>query len=540
MKKIIILVLTISLELGLAQAGAKYLIISHDNFFNAIQPLAQWKHKKGLPTSVVKLSEFNATPESLSAIKRYISNAYNTWNPRPEYILLVGSPLHIRTDQNRYDDYYANMTGDYKMELSIGRFSCSTVVHCSIMVAKTLGYERIPFMSDTFWYKKGTGIVREDIGAVDSVYWQNLRDIYNLWQNASYVHIDSFSRLRQDSARHVINAINDGRAFVVFRGQGVGNWWSPFNIDPNQTNNHYKLPIVISGTCATVNLSHLEPHYLGESFLRAGSVEVPKGAVGFVGTTNSETGSDLAKLRGLVTVSIAKAIFYEGNNKLGDAVKRGKFLADSIRPSGWTSIRYREWNLLGDPELNLWTTVPKTLSVLYDSVISPSQTNISVTVKIGTIPLANALVCIMKDTIYRYGVTSSNGTINFTIPPQSSGMFFITVTAKNCKPFEGTIRVSATGVTDVDARFKTQNSKLILTILPNPCRDIVQFNRSKGESESYQVLIYDVQARLRNAEVQMQKEKSGTRLNLENLPAGVYMIVVQNEKERVVKKLVKR
>ena len=206
-----------------AQTGAKYLIISHDNFYDAIQPLAQWKHQKGVPSKVVKLSEINAAPESLTRIKNYIVNAYNTWNPAPAYVLLVGAPEFIRTDQNQFDDFYGNMTGNYVMEVSVGRFSCSNVSECNVMVAKTINYERYPYLVDTLWFTKGTGIVREDITASDSIYWQNIRYVFGLWQQAGYTQIDSFSRLYGDSARHVEQAITDGRSFVVFRGQGVNN-----------------------------------------------------------------------------------------------------------------------------------------------------------------------------------------------------------------------------------------------------------------------------------------------------------------------------
>ncbi|MEO0084075.1 MAG: C25 family cysteine peptidase, partial [candidate division WOR-3 bacterium] len=77
MKKTLLLSL-ILINLGWP-IGAKYLIITHDNFYEAILPLAQWKHKKGVPTKVVKLSDLNATPESIARIKNYIVNAYNTW-----------------------------------------------------------------------------------------------------------------------------------------------------------------------------------------------------------------------------------------------------------------------------------------------------------------------------------------------------------------------------------------------------------------------------------------------------------------------------
>ncbi len=43
------------------QNGARYLIVTHDNYYNDILPLAQWKHKKGYYTKVVKLSETGST-----------------------------------------------------------------------------------------------------------------------------------------------------------------------------------------------------------------------------------------------------------------------------------------------------------------------------------------------------------------------------------------------------------------------------------------------------------------------------------------------
>ncbi|MEO0076210.1 MAG: C25 family cysteine peptidase, partial [candidate division WOR-3 bacterium] len=436
-----ILLFTIFLTITYGQNGAKYLIITHDNFYDAILPLAQWKHKKGVPTKVVKLSDLNATPESIIRIKNYIINAYNTWSPRPEYILLVGGPQFIRSNQNKYDDYFSDVSGNYLMELSVGRFPCSTATQCSVMVNKTLGYERATFLSDTLWYKKGTGIVRED-GAEhpDTVYWNNIRYVFSLWQSAGYTHIDSFSKFRGDSARHVESAITDGRAIVVFRGQGVANWWSPFEINVNRINNGYKLPIIVSGTCATINLAPNTPSYLGENFLKAGSVTTPNGAVGFVGSTNTESSTGLAVLRGVVAINFIKAIFAEQIYKIGDALKRAKFILDSLQLPNYTIIRYREWNLLGDPELSCWTDVPKQLTVTYDSVIGTGQQTFTVTVQQNTNPVPNALVCIMQDTlIYQSDYTNNFGQVSFSINPQTIGSMSLTVTAHNYCPYEGIV-----------------------------------------------------------------------------------------------------
>ncbi len=518
-----------------AQTGAKYLIITHDNFYGAIQPIAEWKHQKGIPTKIVKLSEFNAAPESLSRIKNYIVNAYNTWTPRPDYVLLVGSPDYIRTDQNQFDDYYANMTGNYLMEISIGRFSCSNASECSVLVRKTLGYEQTPYLQDTSWFKKGTGIIREDISLSDTIYWQNMRYIFGLWQGAGYNQIDSFSRLYGDSARHVEQAITDGRAFVGFRGQGVNNWWDPFAINPALTSNGYKLPIIISGTCATISL---EPaiSYLGEACVRAGSIESPKGAVAFFGTTNSTSGTGIGILRGTVVTSLFKSIFTEQTYKLGDACRRAKFLIDSIRPVGYSSTRYREWNLLGDPELNIWTSVPKTLSVQCETLIQTGQQNYAVSVRYGANPVPNALVCIMKDTtIYQYGYTNSSGTVSFSINPQSIGTMLLTVTTRNAHPLEKNIRVRSVNIEEI-VNYESEMGRL--SVYPNPVRHVFYI---PGLVNTKNIELYDVQGRnISKNYLRITHQAIHTAVDVSNLSLGVYMIVVNSNQQKFFGKIIKR
>jgi hypothetical protein len=431
---------------SLSASGAKYLIITHDNFYEAIKPLAQWKHKKGMPTKIVRLSEIGATPESLDRVKNYIVNAYNNWNPRPEYVLLVGGPNFIGSDQSKYDDYYGNMTGDYRMEIAVGRFPCANVSQCSVHVAKTLGYERTPYLQDTMWFKKGTGIVREDgsaypaTGHPDTVYWNDVRYTLNCMRGAGYIHLDSFSKNQGHNSTNVYNAIDDGRAFVVFRGQSTGLWWPPFTMKPGNTNNGFKLPVIVAMTCGTMSLSSYG--YAGDSFLNVGSVQNPKGAVGYLGSTETGSGDGLARLRGTITQGFFRAVFEEKIYRMGDAVKRAKFIIDSIRPPNYITTRYREANLFGDPELNLWTAVPKPLTVSHDTVIPTGPQTFTVTVKYGNTPVSNALVCIMQDTsIYQYNYTNSLGTVSFTINPRDTGLMSITVTAHNFIPYENNVRI---------------------------------------------------------------------------------------------------
>lgn len=369
--------LLITIEYGFSQTGARYLVIAHDSFVSAVEPLVDWKTKKGILAKCVPLSQ---TGNTTSEIKSFIYNAWISWNPKPEYILLVGSPDFLPSYQNAYDDYYADIGfGSYRIDLCIGRFHCATVSQCSVMVAKSIGYEKGAPVSDSNWYLKGTTIVRED-NPPDSFYQTDCRYIRDLWLTAGYTQVDSFISTEDDNQDSVINAINDGRSFVVYRGQSVRYWWPPFRVDPYNTDNGYKLPIIISGTCETMSLAPGES-MVGDAFLRAGTVQNPKGAVGFFGTTGAS--NFVSHYRSLVTKGFFQALFQESIFKLGEATKRGKFIMDSILPG---QFRYWEWNLFGDPELNVWTQKPEILSVSYDSIIFTEPTNFTVWVGVAVLP----------------------------------------------------------------------------------------------------------------------------------------------------------
>ncbi|MEO0072293.1 MAG: C25 family cysteine peptidase [candidate division WOR-3 bacterium] len=427
-----------------ALTGAKYLIIAPESYVPAVQPLAEWKTKKGVKAKIVTTSQIGT---SASQIKNYIVNACNTWEIRPEYILLVGTSGLVPSIGNS-DDYYGDVSGNYLIELSVGRIPCASPTQCSNIINKIITYERNPFMTDSSWFLKGTIIVREDGSSPpDNIYWENARYIANFWRSYGYIQIDTFSSSMGHSATNVVDAINDGRIFVVYRGEAVSNWWSPFAISPENLSNNYKTPIVISGTCRTMSLS--DNTNLGNVFMTVGSTTNPKGAVAFLGTTVVSAGSNLALNRGTVTKGIFQAIFGERIWHIGDALKRGKFLIDSIRPPSYTTERYSEWELFGDPEMEVWTYIPQRLSVFHDTVIQLGAQSFTVTVADHQIPLSGARVCVMMDTtIYETALTDQTGSVTFNITPSHEGILYVTVTAHNYIPYENVVSIRSAGIYD--------------------------------------------------------------------------------------------
>jgi hypothetical protein len=428
-------IVTLAASAVLAEQGAKYFIIAADSYVQAVQPLADWKTAKGVLAKVVPISQIGTSPNQIQA---YIRNAYNTWPVPPEYVLLAGSPTSIPSYGDDNDCYYGNMAGDQKMEISVGRFPAENLRECSTMVAKTLAYERPPAQSDTMWFLKGTTTIKED-NPPDPLYQPDSRLVRGWWQEAGYVLCESLSDFQGHSSSDVNAAAADGRAFITHRGQCVGYWWPPFDqVTPSTWHNGAKLPITVSGSCETVTLEPGATMY-GDQFVRAGSPESLGGAVAYFGTTSAAShvsGERSACFRGFF-----HALFQEQEYRLGPATIRGRFCVDSLYPS--EPVRYWEWNLMGDPELDVWTARPRRPEVVYDSVILMVPQTFTVNVMVAGAPFNGALVCVSMDSVvYASGRTVANGQVELSINPTHVGIASVVVTGRNLRPFQGTCRVT--------------------------------------------------------------------------------------------------
>lgn len=436
MKNIIILTLGL-LVIALAQeTGARYLIITHDNYYNAVKPLADWKTRKGLKAKIVKLSE---TGGDSVQIKSYIVNAYNTWPIKPEYLLLVGNKNQIpfprmmqHSEVCHSDNYYTNVTGNFQNEIIPGRFWVYNTDEVKTIVAKVLGYEKDPYLNDFLWFKKGVTIVNEDIGPPysDSIYWADARYMHNLMINAGFVHIDSLSESSGHDTIDLLNAINDGRSYILFRGTGYGCWGGGFNLYyPDSMKNGFKLPIVISATCATIE-------GIGYLWLNGGTPEEPKGVVGFYGTTTGLMGA--AEMRSALTKGTLESIFTDSLSTFGKAGEAGRLKYYELFNN---TLEYDSWNCLGDPEMTMWTAIPKRIDVSHNSAVHAGSCTLFVDVQysFNATPVESAFVCMMakKDsTVYQYGRTDDFGHIEFiTYFHFPCDSIFFTVTGRNLKPY---------------------------------------------------------------------------------------------------------
>ncbi len=418
--------------------GCRYLIIAADEYVSVVQPLAEWKTSKGMSARVVPLSVTGTTP---TQVQNYVRNAWANWPTRPENLLLCCAPRHLPGNNNDDDCYYGNMQGDYRMEIAVGRLPAENVSECRAMVAKILAYERTPPVTDTIWYRQGTTIVAEDDSLnPDPYYFTDSRHAHQLWRTAGYTRIDSFGP--SGSTTRVVTALNDGRAYITYRGVAGGVWSMPYyTFFPDATwQNRGRMPIVISATCETITLAPSEV-MLGNACLRYGSEAGLGGMVAFFGTSMS--GYELSQYRSAVYRGFFDAVFSEGAGSLGAATLRARFRVDSLYHR---RDRYVEWCLLGDPDLALWTRPPRTITVTHDSLYRLGGPLFPVAVLTEGQPVAGAIVCCWMDTaVYVIDTTDSSGRAELDISSNRPGLMQVTVTGPNLRPYSGSCRLEIQG-----------------------------------------------------------------------------------------------
>jgi hypothetical protein len=291
-------------------------------------------------------------------------------------------------------------------------------------------------LSDTLWYRKATTI-KQDPGPYHNAGVDFVCSM--ILNNSDFVQVDTLV-VPTDDRYNLRDSINQGRSYVLYTGHGGGSHWvSPFNMSPTTRNGNH-LPVIFSWSCQTV----LRNNYLGQKWLKTGSLKKQKGAVAFIGTTTSGL---YAPYRNFVARNFFRAVFEHKVLNIGKALKEGLDSLWTYSPDEFGRTLYPEWNILGDPSMNLWTAVPKPMIVNFNSVISIGQQSFGLNVLTNTgTPIADALVCLMmpnNSDFYYCGYTDRYGILSFNINPTIQDSIWITVTARNHIPYEGKCLVAS-------------------------------------------------------------------------------------------------
>ena len=452
------------------QEGCEYLIISHPDFYSDVEALALWKNSKGI---ITKLVDTSVTGSSSNEIKSYIQDAYQTWDPRPSYVLLVGDSEYIPTSSSGTDLYYFTVDGsDYFADMFYGRIPVDSSQEADIVIQKILSYEQNPPSSQSFYENfavaayfqddEGNGYeTRRFVRTSEEVRDYLLSLGYEgerIYCTESYINPTHYNNgyygngeplpeelLRPDfawdgDADDIINAVDGGVFILNHRDHGSETYWGDPYFDTGHIgslSNGNLLPVVFSINCLTGKFDNYE--CFCESFLR----KEDGGAVAVFGATRvSYSGYNDFLCRGFYDAYWPDFDTDIGGDQalhtLGEMLNYGKSYMTQTwgDPWGYEEYTFKLFHCFGDPTMEIWTSYPKELDISYVFEIGEIEIN----VKDGSTTLDNALVCLKQDSgFYVKGFTDSTGKI--TLDTTGADIFEevdLCVSAHNYKPYQET------------------------------------------------------------------------------------------------------
>lgn len=458
----------------------EYVIITTDLYLSQFQPLADWKTKKGIPATVVSTSwihENYSGTDAAERLRNFIIDAYQNWGTiwvllgtdtfripaRRAYAMTCGAWMHEMEDSIPCDLYYADLDGDWDLDgdgvfgeiedsvdlypdVFVGRASVSYAGEASNFVNKVVTYEKNPpldyqlkmlFAAEILWWDPYTdqGVNKN---YMDDLYvpprFDPITKLYYSLGNES----DSTVIVAMNEGQNIIN--HDGHCWIDVMGVGTGYLHSS---DMDTLVNAPRYSILYSIGCwpAAFDYDCIAEHFVNNP---------DGGGVAFIGNSRYGWGSPGNPQFGYSNIydhEFYRALFIDEVYNLGAALADAKatFVSRSRQENVYRIHQY-EVNLLGDPEMPVWTDTPGSLIVQHPQTLPLEPHRLSVTVTDNSLPLEGALVCVMKGTeIYQRGLTDFTGQISFDIAPVTEGQLDVTVTSHNYLPYEGTALVSAGG-----------------------------------------------------------------------------------------------
>jgi hypothetical protein len=311
------------------------------------------------------------------------------------------------------------------------------------MINKFIKYEKTPYTANTAWFKKGICCSNDNyVSQIETKRFAAQR----MLQDGGFTSVDT---MMSDpgctySNTDVVNAINDGRSYLNYRGEGwTTGWWATCtpmtNTQVSSLANGEKFTFVTSIGCGVAMFASGES--FGETWLELGTLSSPRGAAAFIGPAgNTHTAYNNNIDRGIYV-----GMFQEGMDTPGQALVRGKLYMYNVFGGGdsYVSYHYKIYCVLGDPSIHIWKDVPQAVTVSYPEAIPFGNNLVEFTVTLSSTeePVANALVCVTGNSVFSTGYTDATGKAYLDISSEILETLNVTVRGGNVIPFQGTMLV---------------------------------------------------------------------------------------------------
>ncbi len=428
--------------------GADYIIITHHDFINAAQRLAELRSNQYPDSAITNprimivdvdqiYDEFSYGMLNPLSLHDFVEYAFQNWvQPAPTYVVLFGDMSHdyrqLLPDSRPnfipsisfYADTYGEAQSDNLIvsvagndlvpDLAIGRMSCETAEEADILMNKLENYPADPGKE----WKQDVMLAASGITIEDELHMhfnEAANRIANTFLIPNGIHpsrvynypLNAADSMFLGGGPQIRAEIDQGVIIGNYYGHGGGYQWDLIftNDDIQLLNNPGRLPVIISVTCYTAHFDNQD--VFGEQFNKLPG----KGSIGFFGNTVLT----YWPLGAYIDDAIFKEIFTNRDYTIGKAILNAK---TQIGGGGLYGQQIALLTYLGDPGMKL-ALPDKPDFVIKSSDIKLSRQN----------PLVNDTVNI-KVGIGNLGVVFPLDTINVQLFAESPDTTYLISTER--------------------------------------------------------------------------------------------------------------
>lgn len=437
------------------------------------QRLADWKTQKGVLTQIVTIDEIKSKAMGVDLqekIHNYMRGVYEKYGSI--YVLFGGDVniIPVRFDSNCATDLYYtaiennwnangnNIFGEYNdyadnsSEFYYGRASVENGAEASTFVDKVIVYEKMIGGVDNSYVnnvlfaagaldESDTNIVQTD-NIVNS-FNVNYLNKWKLFDAVKDVSLEDELISRDSFLNNINNGFQYGKFHIVYHIDHSGynsmgtsskkRQESVSRADMDDLTNGNSLQILYTNGCSPgmFNRNCIVEHYLNNP---------NGGGVAAIASSVDSYPSERECFRRFFMEAYSPTITL--NRNIG--------IIHDMSISSNNSFNKRKNHLFGDPEMPIWTNIPRqlTVSVTPNSI---STTNSELTVNVSNATYGGDLtVCVFKkgDIYERQVVSLGSATLHvftFNIKPEKSDSLYITVTGNNYIPYQKRIKANVIG-----------------------------------------------------------------------------------------------
>ncbi len=548
----------------------EYVVIVTPTYQSYAQTFADWKTRKGIPTSVYTTTWIQGQYSCVDLQQEIRAFLTDCRDAGVEYVLIWGDDNIIagrdaRIHYSSYTEYppvdlywsdindtapgadlwNSNGNGiwgepgddvDYHPDMFTGRASVNSTSEATLFLDKVFAYEQI---GSTDYFE--TAPIELRVGYTTEQLWPGCwgsagaEIISNDVPSGSWEEEKCYNSTGSNSPSITTAMINAGPAHVYHASHGSQ---TSFSLPGGSysTANFMALTNISGGGLPAIwnSISCLIGHLDGYECMGDAWLASPNG--GGFGAFNARFGWGSPSSPGngaseVLCQAIYEEDWVEGKIALGAIHSMGR---DEMNPGSDEVMDWcvKEYNLFGEPELPLWTADAAQLSASYPATI-PGTMNITVAVTSGGSPVSGARVCIWKGDdwstaeIYEVETTDGSGQAVLYANPSTTGEMLVTVWAHNHISHLGAITVDGLGIEE------PAGVTAINAPYPNPARTTAAIPFSMANSGTASIQVFDLTGRTvatpANGEFAAGAHTINWDLSGSNgarLPNGFYSVVI--------------